>query len=54
MGKQKPDNESPKENGTASWSKKQRTKPVAWSLNEEWLWEAGCWCDHALSDLCAW
>jgi hypothetical protein len=31
-GRQKPDNESFKENGTASWSEDQRTKPVAWTL----------------------
>lgn len=37
-GRQKPDNECSKENGTASWSKDQRTKPVAWTLSEEWLW----------------
>lgn len=41
MGRQKPDNESSKENGTASWSKNQRTKPVAWTLREEWLWVVG-------------
>lgn len=41
VGRQKLDNECSKENGTASWSKDQRTKPVAWTLSEEWLWEDG-------------
>lgn len=41
MGRQKSDNESSKENGTASWTKDQRTKPVAWTLRDKWLWEMG-------------
>lgn len=35
MGRQRLDNESSKENGTASWRKGQRTKLVAWTLREE-------------------
>lgn len=40
-GRMKPDKEAPEENKIASWNKGQRTKPVAGTLSEEWLWEVG-------------